>query len=186
MSIITKFEQAVNELARRIADTNDNVYTIEELSGYINRAMSELFNSAIADIPKAFPELIKMKEIEGSSIIPLTDIAKNCYKVLSASTDGKMIRFWDNAIYHQVKANKKAFHKPTENNPAMFEINSCIEILPKAGNKVSILYAINPTTTEGKQFTCSDTEEIPFSSNWITKLVEIAETLVRKDMQEMA
>jgi hypothetical protein len=186
-----KLNNAISALGVRMADESHSTFGKTFLIQYITRAIDTLFTQVVAEtkgqaIQDLFPELLKVKsnlEIT-TSIIPLTDISSDCYRIMSGTTSkNELIRIWNAEIYSKVKAEKKPFHYPTKDKPAIFNIDDKMYILPTDyKGTFELVYLVNPTANE----LVIESVDIPLSNKWIVKIVDLAEQLLRKDLQQEA
>jgi hypothetical protein len=186
-----KLDKAVSALGTRMADESHSIFGKTFLIQYITRAIDTLFTQVVAEtkgqaIQDLFPELLKVKaglKIE-TSIISLTDISSDCYRIMSGTTSkNELIRIWDAGIYSKVKSEKKPFHYPTKDKPAIFNIDDKMYILPTDyKGTFELVYLVNPTANKlGER-----DNDIPLSDKWTVKIVDLAEQLLRKDLQQEA
>lgn len=182
-----------DELAKRLADTNFQVYNKDLIATYINSSMSKLLSDAWISsegdkdkLAKVFPELLKLKSIQtdGEPVDIKEAIAGNCFVIVSAITAGKHVRIWENSIYHQVIAGKSPYHNPTAQQPAMFNIDDRLIILPKIEELFEVLYIITPSKNDGTNYMYDDEEFVKLNPKWFPQIIDLAESFARKDMQE--
>lgn len=153
---------------------------------YVNRAMHKLFQTIWVEVAgdtnkflQILPELGKISgEIplaSGQYLIsaPYLDFFKlvGCY-------DGNNlpIKVKSESYYTQIKAGKYKSFQIGDSDPAIFQINNLLEVVPNtAANKIIIHYIKFPVDPNSGTYLVQDgNEDVPYKEIWDKEIVDIA------------
>jgi hypothetical protein len=191
-----KYKLLCDELAKRLADTTYKIYKKELIGAWINSAMDKLFSDTwVASggekekFTQVLPELLSVQTTPkqtGYSSIQLNNVSLRIFEIFSGIIDGRIIKIWDNNIYHRVLVGDMPYHHPTNEEPAMFQFGNKLEFLPiNIAGTVSLMFIENPSVkADGTKFTYDNQEEILYTDKWFPTIVDTAEMLAKKDTQE--
>lgn len=177
---MSKFSDCLKMLSVRMSDEFNDVFTEKYLSEYIVKAIDTMFTQSLPDAEKVFPELLGRKQTLVTKDMPIKDIDASCYTIKSANTYlGEEVRILEPKDYSSVKAGRKPYIHPSKQRPIMFEINNKIVMLPEEDMQIEFIYLINPNIPKP-----SLENDFVISEIWIPKIVDTAEALLRKDLQQ--
>jgi len=205
-----KFNYLSVELSKSLKDAvtdaseDGNVYSRIQREGYLNSAMQRLFNTAwslsigsdetkFEIFSRLMPDLIKIYE----NITPMTSPTRidltnkqDVFKIISIfdKTGNKYLTQIPQDKYLIAVSRFNLNYQFDVNRPAYSVFNDYVNIIPSnyPANQMDMLYIKRPMTSSGNFYSYNGVEDIPFSPNYYTYILEIAKAMAMFESNEIS
>lgn len=184
----------LDEFSKRIHDPDNIAVSITEKMSYLNKAMFQFLNDNWTAVNgdkdkfiRIFPELVKPISIslDSNSSYPITSPNFDYFALHSGSLNGNFISVVSADKFAIIKSGKNKYFTGSHTRPIMVEVNRIINVFPKfsTGQTAELLIIKQPLNpTNGNFLTHDGNYDSPFTPQWNSKIVSIAEQLYQIDV----